>query len=284
MKYPEFMKNIFIITLSAMITAGCSERVDIDLNEEGQKRLVVYGFITTDTMAHSLQLTYTADYFFNARPEPVPGAKAKITDDLGNTEPLTLTDPQKGIYHTSGDFFAVEERTYTLSIELEGERYTAESSCPAFSRTPMHIDLKYQPDWGKEGFYEIRCYYQDPPTTEFYMFNIYKNGTLLTDSLSEKIITDDVLYNGNYTNGIGVGYLDQSKEKEKLHPGDVITFQAGNIPEKYAQFIWEAQAEIQFSTPLFSGPPANVKGNITNGSIGYFAAYPTAYASTTYTP
>jgi hypothetical protein len=30
------------------------------------------------------------------------------------------------------------------------------------------------------------------------------------------------------------------------------------------------------SNPLFSGPPANVKGNISNGAIGFFAAYTTS--------
>jgi len=114
------------------------------------------------------------------------------------------------------------------------------------------------------------------------MFNIYINGILITDTLSSKGITDDEFYNGSYTNGIGVGYLDQARNKEKVNPGDTVTFQAGGITEGYANFVWTLQEEVSFSTPLFSGPPANVKGNLSNGAIGYFAAYSTAYSSKKY--
>ena len=53
-----------------------------------------------------------------------------------------------------------------------------------------------------------------------------------------------------------------------------------SIGSGYANFIWEAQAEVQGSNPLFSGPPANVKGNIDNGAIGFFAAYSVSRAYT----
>ena len=110
------------------------------------------------------------------------------------------------------------------------------------------------------------------------MFNIYKNDTLLTDTLSKKQVVDDKFYDGGFTNGIGVGYLDQSKKSEKLRPGDVITFQACSVTEGYANFIWEVQDEVSFNTPLFSGPPANVFGNLSNGAVGYFTTYPVLYA------
>jgi hypothetical protein len=111
------------------------------------------------------------------------------------------------------------------------------------------------------------------------MFNVYKNDTLLTDTLSKKQVVDDRFYDGGFTNGIGVGYLDQSKKSEKLRPGDVIKFQACSVTEGYANFIWEVQDEVSFNTPLFSGPPANVFGNLSNGAVGYFTTYPVLYAS-----
>ncbi len=64
-------------------------------------------------------------------------------------------------------------------------------------------------------------------------------------------------------------------ENEKLVSGDEITVELNIITKEYAGFIWDAQSELWGSNPLFSGPPANVKGNLNNGAIGFFAAYTT---------
>ncbi len=107
---------------------------------------------------------------------------------------------------------------------------------------------------------------------------------MLTDSIRNVFVSEDSFYNGNYTNGIGVGYLDQSKERQVLHTGDTVTFQGCSISEAYYNFIIEVQTETGFQTPLFSGPPANVKGNISDGAVGFFAVYSVSYASTVFHP
>jgi hypothetical protein len=112
------------------------------------------------------------------------------------------------------------------------------------------------------------------------MFDIYKNGDHLTDTITNRFVTDDEFYNGSYTNGIGVGWLDQGYDRETVYPNDTITFRAASITEEYANFIWTLQEEVGFSTPLFSGPPANVKSNINNGAVGFFAAYSNEYSFT----
>ena len=286
-------KNITtLLILIIIFISACSERVDIDLNDENNKRLVLYGYITTDTMKHQISLTYSADYFFNNPPQPVLNAQVTIEEwnnDKSSLIRVIELDPSgqnDGIYHTRNTTYAKEDHYYKCIAIVDdpdiGGTYTAESYCPPISRTDLEIELEFEPDWGDDGFIVVKCYYQDPPTREWYLFNIYKNGILLTDSLSEKSVTDDEFYNGGYTNGIGVGFLNQSREDEKVRFGDTIKFQAGSIPENYANFIWEAQAEIQFNTPLFSGPPANISSNINNGAIGFFSAFSTAYASTVY--
>ncbi len=116
------------------------------------------------------------------------------------------------------------------------------------------------------------------------MFNIFKNGEMLTDTITNRFVSEDEFYNGNYTNGIGVGYLDQSKEREVIRVGDTITFQGCSITEDYYNFIITLQSETGFQTPLFSGPPANVKSNINNGAVGFFAAYGVAYSSKVFQP
>ena len=69
-------------------------------------------------------------------------------------------------------------------------------------------------------------------------------------------------------------------EDNVAEPGDSITLEMAGITEEYANFIWDVQDETGFNTPLFSGPPANIRGNISNGAIGFFYAYSSVRAST----
>jgi hypothetical protein len=280
------MKRAFsIIALLSILASACTERIEIELDET-YTRLVVYGTITTDTTRHFVELSKSTSYYYNEAPPMVSGAAVSITDSEGTRVVLTETAPGK--YATPDDYYAVPGRTYTLDVQLLEEinghsNYTASSEAKRIYPIDS-IGLVYQPDWGEKGFYEVTCYYQDPTTRDFYMFNIFKNNVMLTDTLSNRFITNDDFYNGGYTNGIGVGFLDQANEREQLKTGDTITFQGCNISEDYYNFIFTLQQETGFSTPLFSGPPANVKGNISNGAAGFFAAYGVAYSTTVFTP
>lgn len=275
--------KLFILLIAVSVIAGaCTERIEIDLDDT-YTRLVVDGQITSDdTATHKILLSESTSYFYNQPPPPVINADVRVTDNDGNVNLLSEESP--GIYQLPQGFKAEIGKTYTLDIELEQEidgqsHYTASSITPNINDT-AYIELGYEPDWGEKGYYVVKCYYWDPPEVNFYMFNIYKNDTLLTDTITKKQVVDDRFYNGGFTNGIGVGYLDQSNKREIMRPGDVITFQACSVTEGYAYFIWEVQEEVSFSTPMFSGPPANVVGNINGGAIGYFTTYSVIYAST----
>lgn len=281
------MKNSLIVSLLLimLLAASCTERIDIDLDET-YTRLVVFGNITTDTAVHYVELSATTSYYYNEAPPPVTGAIVEISDDEGNIFDLEETEP--GRYATSPLFAAIPGRTYSLNVELaeaiNGHRNYSASSTVSPINPIDSIGLVPRPDWGENGFYEVTCYYQDPPTREFYMFNIIKNEILITDTINERFVSNDDFYNGNYTNGIGIGYLDQSDDNETLRAGDLVTFQGCSISEDYYNFIVTLQSETGFQTPLFSGPPANVKGNISNGAAGFFAAYSVSYASKVFEP
>lgn len=280
------MKRLTYISIAIILfVSSCTERIDIELDET-YTRLVVNGTITTDTTSHFVILSTTTSYYYNEAPPAVSGASLEITDLAGNM--ITLNEISPGKYATPGDFYALPGQTYTLRIELleeiNGHRvYTASSTVNPINPIDS-IALQYEPSWGENGFIIVNCYYQDPPTKDFYMFNIFKNEDMLTDTITRRFVSDDLFFNGNYTNGIGVGYLDQSYDRETLIPGDTITFQGCNISEEYYTFIWTLQQEAGFSAPLFSGPPANVKSNVSNGAVGFFAAYSVSYSSTVFLP
>jgi hypothetical protein len=281
MKKPILKANILLALI--VFVASCTERIDIDLDQQEYARIVVEGAISTDTMAHMITITKTADYFDNLPPAPVTNANVSVYNDFEEYQ-LTEKPENSGRYFTGSDVYGTVGREYEMKITLAEEvggttEYHASSSIYPINQLDS-IALEFHEDWGNEGFWEVKCYVWDPPTTDFYMFYVYRNGAPCNDTITEVFVVDDILYNGNYTNGIGVAFLDQSADHQKLEPGDVVTLRVSRITEDYTNFLWEVQEEVSFSTPLFSGPPANVKGNIDNGGFGAFAAYSNSYAST----
>lgn len=253
---------------------SCTEKMDIQL-DESYARLVVEARLSTDTMVHQVRLTKTASYFSNNEAPAVRGAIVTIDDGIV-TIPLTESMLHPGVYETSPDVFGVIGKEYRLmikNVDIDGdgvfETYDAKSTIyPINKIDSIAMEYKTQPKG-----YAVKCYVLDPPTEDYYLFNIYKNNVLITDTITEPLVVDDKLFNGNYTYGIAVGYLRDRKQDEKAFPGDTIELEIWRIDKDFYQFVIELQDATRPSTPLFSGPSANVKGNISNGAVGYFAAY-----------
>jgi hypothetical protein len=276
------MKNFSFIPLLVVISIlifSCVERINIEL-DSSYERLVVDGAITTDHMTHSVKLLKTTSYFYNQPPPPVTGADLSITDGNNIYE---MTEKVPGLYTTVSSVEGIPGKTYTLNVKLAPpvggfDDYTAASELYPVSHLDS-VSLAFHPDWSSEGVWEVKCYVQDPPTTDYYRFVISKNGKMVTDTINEWFVTDDRLFNGNYAYGAPIAYLEEDKSGERLKTGDTITVEMNSIGSAYENFILDAQAEIRGSNPLFSGPPANVRGNINNGAIGFFAAYSVSRAS-----
>ena len=142
------------------------------------------------------------------------------------------------------------------------------------------IAVDFQPDWGNKGIWEIKLWAQDPgDENNYYMFHYYRNDTLKTDSIWKISLSDDQFFNGNYIHGITCLYIDNEKSWETIHPGDRITLQMSGITKEYYDFVSQVQM-AGYNIPFFSGPPANVVGNINNGAIGFFSAYSDTWGHT----
>jgi hypothetical protein len=271
-------KTILLFILSITVIS-CTERIDIKV-DESYTRLVVDGSVTTETMKHKVILSKTSDYFYNKPPVMVTGALVTISD--GNLKE-TLEEESPGVYSTDSTYTGVAGKTYILDISLENPvggfaDYTATSTLLPVAHLDS-IGLEFHQGWGFSGIWEIKSYLLDPPTRDYYRILIYRNSKMITDTLNEWYVTDDLFFNGNYTNGAGIGYLVQDYHDQTVSAGDTITAEVDGIGKDYAVFISEAQVEIYGSNPLFSGPSANVRGNISNGAIGFFAAYSVTRAS-----
>jgi hypothetical protein len=274
------MRSLKIISsiLIPIVFFSCTERIELPLDESSE-RLVVEGAVTTDTAAHSVYLTKSTSYYYNQRPPVVTGAQVIITD---GENVFKLLEEEPGVYRTTPDFHGIEGKTYTLNIKLASPLggFTDFTSSSTVARKVKldSVSIDFYPGYGDRGLWEVKCWLQDSPAPDFYRFELFRNKHLITHKLSKWQVTDDTFFNGIYAAGIIVDYLDQSSDNEKLNPGDTLHVELNAISREYYYFIQDAKSELRGSNPLFSGPGANVKGNLSNGAIGFFAAYPVSRA------
>jgi len=274
--------KIFIGTIfSLLLLSSCTERIDVKLGET-YDRLIVEGNITTDTIEHSFYLSKTSSYFANQPSPKISGASILLEDDLGNTTKLTETEP--GHYITPNNFFGIPERTYQVQIDLNesiGENKSFEASSKLVSVNPIDsIGIAFNKFMGRHGFWFVKLYAKDPAGVEnYYMFRVFNNGQLLSDTLDKVSLTDDRLFDGNYTYGIGVAYFEHVDDKPPFKIGDTVVLQMSGLTKEQFVYLNEVIRATSFQNPMFGGPPANVKGNINHGAFGYFGAYSTTYSS-----
>ncbi len=277
------IKKLLYIVMLATLVSACTEKIDVKLDST-YTRVVVDGNIESDTGIYRVTLTTSADYFANESVPKIVNAIVTITD---GDSIFILHESQKGvsgIYETDRNFAGKTGSTYTLHVELPEEiaghtTVEASSFLPTVTRLDS-IGTVFHPEWGPKGIWTVKLYAQEPgDEVNYYLFNLYRNGILMTDTITKKVVSDDKFYNGSYMNGVDVIYINNENNWETLHPGDTVMLQMSGITKEYYNFIDQVK-QSGFNIPFFTGPPANVEGNISNGGIGFFSAYSSSFAKT----
>jgi hypothetical protein len=163
------------------------------------------------------------------------------------------------------------------------EEYRAESTMPGGAELD-DVALRYFSSPIVSGYQVLMWASHPVEQKDLFGFRIRKNGILLTDSLASYTVLSDDLFDSGYLPGFPVGFLSDDDPRERVFPGDTVTFELESIDQAYYDFVTDAQLEIIGNIPLFSGPAANVKSNISNGGVGIFAAYSILRASTVLEP
>jgi hypothetical protein len=275
-------RKIFLILFTAIVFLNsCTEEFPMKYDSTFA-RLVVDGYMTTDTVRHYVRLTKSGDAGFRDAVVPISGATITISD--GDTvfqlQPVSSID---GLYATDSTVYGIPGKTYTLNIsnvDINDDNVMENYSASSVLKNELPID-------------SIRVVYQafDPHFKgwlinmtakdiggghNYYLLKVYKNDTLLTDSIQEYMnIADNSGFEGKTYNDFPVYFLNQQKEDEIIHHGDTITLEMDGITEEYYRFILDYVQEYYPKLPIFSGPSANISTNIEpkDKAIGFFAVY-----------
>jgi hypothetical protein len=268
--------------LVAALLLSCTERIDIR-TDDAAPRLVVYGKISTDTMAHTVSITRSTGYFAAGKPEGVSDAEVKIFDDAGGE--YLLFYQGDGNYRTHPGFSGVEGRTYRLEVTCDGDGDGVRETFEASSWLPIKgkVDgLRIVPSAIFRDALEIQLSADLPEKRNgipnAYNIHFYQENKALNDSLKNFTIFDDEYIITQRLDTLACYYIFADDENIKLQPGDKIRVRVDVITKEYADFLTEAQQEMRGSVPLFSGPPADVRTNIrcrvkNISAAGFFTAF-----------
>ncbi|MDH3732037.1 MAG: DUF4249 domain-containing protein [Gemmatimonadota bacterium] len=264
--------------VTAAGSTACERIIDVEL-DEGPTRLVVEGRIElvkeNPTGDQAIRLTTTDEFFSNAPTPPATGAAVVVTDDQGGVFPLAETSP--GTY-TTASLPAAIGRTYSISIDWEGDTYTASATAGAVPP----IDRLYFVFEEETLITEIEGYrstidFIDPSGVEnFYLWEQIVDGRneLLPDPGNAfNLISKDEFYDGQAV----LAY--QPNDEVAIELGQRVEIrQVALSRAAYDYYLALFEQNALGSGDPFSIPPANIRGNVRNETtpdrraLGYFEA------------
>ena len=254
-----------MILIAGMISASCSEIIEININDS-DPQLVVEGSIGQGEYAKVI-LTYSVNLYYTGEIPPVDNATVKLTDDQGNIEILKQFEP--GIY-ISENIQGVAGRTYYLRIEKDEHLITASGKIPAFVPVDnFRVENSIYPGGGpailpnqSADFYEVYITYTDPADEQnYYRLVLSVNGKLSANNY----VYDDRLTNGNQVENLLVVY------NPELKSGDSISVEVQCISKPVYDYFKSMGSSS--GRPGNSSSPANPYTNLQGAILGFFNAH-----------
>jgi hypothetical protein len=248
------MRKNIIIVLCAIVLSGllfsCQKVIDLKLNNASSQIVIqgnVYDQPGSDTVRISKSVNFDSTNVF----PPVSGANVVISDNAGTSE--TLAEIYPGTYITTS-LQGIPGRTYTLSVQTNGQTYTASSTMPS----AVAIDsLSVQNSWFAKNK-QISVVYTDPAN----ITNYYR----LIEFINQKQQPDFHAASDILTNGVKTTY-EIFESDTTLVSGDKLTIWLESIDKNNYTYFHAASLNQRQSAS-----PANPPSNITNGALGYFSA------------
>lgn len=269
------MKKIHILYLLILFLAyhACTEPIDLELKDGASNILVVDGSITNEHKIHSVTLSRSAPYQLNDITPRELNATVSITD--GDTI-INLFDPEDdGTYETDRELAGKINHVYTLNVVLEnGETYSARDTLYPIA-TLDSISCEYGKSdnpFSTEYVYNVHLFVQEPEQPgQFYQWELFIDDVHQTDTITAKQFASDELVNGSYFNDKNWTVYEIEEERIENETAE-ITLQMLSISEHKYDFYNAVLLETEYGGSMFSGPPANVPTNVTNGGLGFFSA------------
>lgn len=268
-------KKSLILVSSVFVFTSCEKVIDIDLNNI-EPEVVIEATITDTEGPYLIYLSKTGDYFEPGEYPAISNGLVIISDDQGVID--TCIEIEPGVYQTN-NIKGKSDHYYSLYVEIEGKTYTAETYMPEKveldSITYMYTNALSP---GGDDGYLMKCQFVDPMGQEnYYRIKTYKNGELFIEPGNEIVIWNDVLFDGVNAD------IPAKRGGDMFSLNDTISIELLTIDNKMFQYYTSLINSLASGSGgmesmgknmiIGAAAPTNPPTNLTNGAVGYFAAY-----------
>ena len=282
----------FFVSIVWLMLSFCRCTAPIDIKTANTEPvIVIYGCLSEDTVYQTIRVSVSSPYFEMQPNQPVSDAIVTIQSSDDQIIELVET-PEKGLYRTISPMAATTDITYNLSVQADIERKGTMKlyEATATMQRPFPIDSIGIRTMSIMGFkhYNISLFAQEDPGPDYYYAYSIVNDTLISNKISHVIVFSDYGMDGQYMDGLPLMQFEDSENEyfsnrdnrddltyNFVTSGDKITICISLIERGYYDFIEQAQNERRGENPFFGGPASNITTNISNGGVGYFAAFST---------
>ncbi|TKS56206.1 DUF4249 domain-containing protein [Mesohalobacter halotolerans] len=258
------MKKCYVLLLLTIVTLGCEDVINVDLNE-AEERLVIEAslFKQKGFSGNNQQIRITKTRgFFEDSLTTIEDAVVTVTKE-DNGQVFEFIHDSAGFYKVS-DFNAELMKKYRLKVEVDGEIYTAEET---FIPVAEIDSVTQRSDAGFGGDeIELKAYYTDPAGEEnFYLFSFVVNFVQFPTTE----IFDDEFFDGNTIFAL--------YQEEELEPGNEVIIQNFGMSKQFYEYMFILLSQTGDAGGPFQTQPATVRGNIINETnpdhypFGYFS-------------
>lgn len=264
------LKNTLILLLIIVVTmmSSCEETIIIETGPLDD-RVVIDGLIT-DQNKHYVKLTRTRTFYATGPTEPIENAVVSVSDNVGNVYSFVHNPNdvagQDGFYYPVNAFQGQVGLVYSMNVEVDGERYTAqEEMLPVTTIDSLSVivnleELVEPEDEGR--FFEVLFYASEPQgRKDQYLFKYYRDGEIVKDFPTDIYFADDNLLGERIDDVEIAGFYAE---------GDLVTVEMYSLTQEAFIFYSDFFNLQNNDGGLFSPPPANPRTNLTNGALGYF--------------
>ncbi len=259
----KVFKKMLILAI-AIGMSGCEDVIDNVALDTAPPRLVIDASIDwekgTAGNEQKIKLTTSTGYYNNTFPT-VSGAVVNVANAAGST--FNFIEVAGTGEYICIDFLPVIGETYTLTIQLNGQTYSASETMMGVPDIASNIEQNNEGGMAGDEV-EITYYYQDNPGQD----NYYLHRIIIPEvAFPQFNVENDENTQGNL--------IPQFYSHEDLKAGDNVNIRLYGISRRFYEFFNKLKAATGNDDSPFPTTPTAVRGNITNLTDG--ASYPFGY-------
>ncbi|OJJ23505.1 hypothetical protein BKI52_03845 [marine bacterium AO1-C] len=301
--------HLVIGLLCALLFSSCVDRSEFDLELDPDPPLMINALITDQAGPYYVQVSKAVSNFsgqdeyafgglhigesFN----PITDATVILSDDQGNSDVLelctqsfapksswgdTLKLNQYGFYKTSTNLRGVPGRTYTLTVQYDGNTYEAKTTMPNAPPTPtisydqyIYPLLNFNEPQDEENYYMFfyrEVFDNDSISSPAFAYNypdnlwpfFYTSIQIRSDQFWGSEVSNLDIHENNLIKGTQIKFCFECAEN--------MLIQMHSITKEVYDFYSSLKQQARNDGGTFTTEPATPPSSFTNGVLGIFRA------------